>query len=511
MATSLLYHYRAWDGTQAVELLDAEQVLLALANDLLDGNIAQALDRAMHRGLNADSDGASTGIDTLRDQIRSKRAATEDAIAGSDDLHALAEGLASAAGSGDALDGDTASLLAALAARPDAARVLSHLPSQQREQIAGALQSFVPSRLEGADWRANESSDFSAWLDEIVQRLETMEELEQQLRRIRRVQDVDDIDLQLVEAVLGRESATQFARLAGSLQQFVGSGYIRVTGNRQHLSARALQHIGDELLAAALERVAMRGGGDRHLPQVGQHDLTGSTRDYQFGDPLSLDLSRTVMQAIRRGSGVPVRLAVDDFAIFERETSARAATVLAIDLSRSMGERGYLLSAKQLALALLTLIRTRFPRDEFRIIGFSDAARLLAPHELPHLTWDRFGFGTNVQDALRLARSILAAHRGMQRNIILLTDGEPTAHRDNDGKVHFHHPTAPDTLAFTYAEVDRVRRDGISLGVCVLSSEMQVVKFAEYVARAGAGDLIVTSPDDLSAAMVTRYGATRKR
>jgi uncharacterized protein with von Willebrand factor type A (vWA) domain len=241
------------------------------------------------------------------------------------------------------------------------------------------------------------------------------------------------------------------------------------------------------------------------------HDLTGSSRDYQFGDPLALDLSRTVLQAVRRGSGVPVRLDPADFAIFEREDSARAATVLAIDLSRSMGERGYLLAAKRLALALTTLIRTRFPRDILLLTGFSESARPLTPPELPRLTWDRFGFGTNIQDALRLGRAQLAAHRGMQRNLILLTDGEPTAHRDPDGRIHFNHPPAPETLATTYSEADRLRRDGVSLAVCVLSEDLQVVRFADELTRRAAGDLIVTSPTDLASAIALHYGRRRGR
>jgi uncharacterized protein with von Willebrand factor type A (vWA) domain len=218
-----------------------------------------------------------------------------------------------------------------------------------------------------------------------------------------------------------------------------------------------------------------------------------------------------VLQAVQRGAGVPVRLAARDFAVFEREDSSRAATVLAIDLSRSMGERGYLLSAKKLALALVTLVRTRYPRDRLLLAGFSASARPLTTAELPRLGWDRFGFGTNMQDALRLARGMLAAHRGMQRTIILLTDGEPTAHRTPEGAVEFHHPPSPATVSQTYLEAERVRRDGIDLSVCVLSSQLQVVRFAEQLSRQAGGELIVTDPDDLAAATLLRFGLRRRR
>jgi uncharacterized protein with von Willebrand factor type A (vWA) domain len=263
-------------------------------------------------------------------------------------------------------------------------------------------------------------------------------------------------------------------------------------------------------LTAAFKRLTDRHGGD-HLRQARPegHELSGATRDYRFGDALTLDLSRTVLEAVKRGPGVPVKLDARDFAVFEREETSRAATVLAIDLSRSMGERGYLLAAKRLALALEALLRERYPRDELLLLGFSEAARPLAAAELPSLTWDRYGFGTNIQDALRLGRGLLAAKRGGQRNLILITDGEPTAHRDASGAVRFNHPPTPETLAATYAEAERLRHDGVGLAICLLSEQRQVVRFADELARRGAGELLATTPDDLAVVGVLRYGRSR--
>lgn len=508
--SSLAFRYRAWDGTQAVEPYSPQQVLSALSDTLLHGNIEQALDRALHRGL-SDIDGEGTsGLDELRDQLRGRRAAIDDEIARDEALRQLAEDLASSSGGTESMDPSTSRLLDALASRADAARVLAGLPSSQRELIESAIRQRQRSPISDAEQQSSGETEFAGWLDDILQRLDQIDKLEQQLRRVRRVQDVGEIDTELIREVLSSESAERLERLTASLGGFADSGFVRTVGRRQELSARALQHIGDELLHTAFQRIAIHGSGDRRLERRGQHDLTGVSRDYEFGDPLALDLSRTVMRAIRRGAGVPVRVAADDFAIFEREDTARVATLLALDLSRSMGERGYLLAAKKLALAILTLVRTRFPRDELMLAGFSDSARVVTPSELPQLTWDRFGLGTNVQDALRLGRGLLARHRGMQRNLILLTDGEPTAHRDAQGIVHFSHPTTTETLTQTYAEADRLRRDGISLWVCVLSAELHVVTFAEQLAKTARGDLIVTSPDDLSAAIVVRYGARRR-
>ena len=322
---------------------------------------------------------------------------------------------------------------------------------------------------------------------------------------------MDDVDPALVRALLGVEAGDALARLASSLRSFADSGYLRRSGTRLELSARALQHLGDELLSAVFAQLLGRGEGE-HLTRgrPSGHDLSGTTREYQFGDPLTLDLSRTVLQAVQRGAGTPVQLDPADFAIFEREETARASTVLAIDVSRSMGERGYLLAAKKLALALSTLLRARFPRDRLLLVAFSESARTLTPADLPRLSWDRFGYGTNVHDALRLSRGLLGTQRGLHRSIVLITDGEPTAHRDDTGTVHFSHPPSLETVARTYAEAERCRRDGIALSICVLSDQTQVVRFAQELARRSAGSMLTATPDDLAPSVVLHYARGRR-
>jgi Mg-chelatase subunit ChlD len=511
---SAAYRYSAWDASQPVESPAPEQVLDALADSFLSGNIEQALDRALHRGISSDDDETLAGLDHLRDQLRAERRALDEALADDESLRRLADALQAGQSGGDtALDPASSRLLEALAASPDAARILSALPSEARDAILSAIdQVRRGGSLSAGDAGLDRTPSFSGSLAGLVARMEQLDALESQLRRVRHVDDVPEIDIELVRQVLGDAAVERLGRLTAALRGFAASGFVRGRPGKLELSARALKHIGDELLGATLTRLAGRQPGDhRLLDHPGAHDLTGASREYRFGDPLSLDLSRTVLQAVQRGDGTPVRLAPADFVVFEREDSARAATVLAIDLSRSMGERGYLLAAKQLALALQTLVRTRFPRDILLLAGFSEAARALEPRELPRLTWDRYGYGTNIQEALRLARTLLAAHRGLQRNVILLTDGEPTAHRDAAGTIHFGHPPFPATLTETYAEANRLRRDGLSLCVCVLSSQLQVVRFARELTRHAAGDLIFTDPDDLASAVIVEYGKRRRR
>ena len=508
--SSSRYRYSAWDGSQDGAIIPPADLLTLLSDDLLAGDIDRALDRALHRGLSVD-DIDALGLDDLRDMLRQQRRELIEAIANDPELQRLVDQLQKQGGT-QGLDADLSRLLDALTANaPSAARMISSLDADQRFPLDAALRERLADstrQLDSDDINLSLGGDGQGLLQQLA-RLSALDDLEQQVRRVRRVEDVHAVDDQLIRQVLGDHAADGFQLMTASLQAFTDSGYLRGGAGQRQLSARAIRIIGDELLAKTLERISAHRSGDRRTPAIGQHELTGASRPYRFGDPLTLDLGSTVMQAVRRGAGVPVALTAADFTVFEREDSSRAATMLAIDLSRSMGERGYLLAAKQLALGLSSLVRQRYPRDELLLAGFSDTARQLTLAELPALNWDRYGMGTNIQDAMRLARTTLATHRGIQRTLILLTDGEPTAHRDQEGRVHFHQPPGPEALTATYAEAHRLSRDGIHLVVCVLSQYFQVVTFAQELTRRAAGDLIITSPDELSEALTLRFGQSR--
>jgi uncharacterized protein with von Willebrand factor type A (vWA) domain len=510
---SARFRYRAWDGAQAVETLTPDAVLTALADEFLAGGIEQALDRALHRGLTPPAGETLSGLDALRDELRAKRRQLEAELDKA--LRELAAQLnAGQAGGSTDLEPAARRLLEALAAQPTAAaRLLAGVDAATGATISAALSGQPAAAGSGAEQLGDTSAGGGVRCGfDALAALTAIDQLEANIRRVRSVDDMGDIDPALVQALLGEAAVERLERLARSLGRFANSGFIRRgVGKRQELSARALQVLGEWLLTATLQRLHDRQGGDRLAPaRLSGHELSGATRAYQFGDALTLDLSRTELEAVKRGPGVPVKLDARDFAVFEREETSRAATVLAIDLSRSMGERGYLLAAKRLALALEALLRARFPRDELLLLGFSEGARPLTAADLPSLTWDRYGFGTNIQDALRLGRGLLAGKRGGQRNLILITDGEPTAHRETSGAVRFNHPPTPETLAATYAEAERLRRDGVGLAVCLLSEQRQVVRFAEELTRRGAGELLTTTPDDLAVVGVLRYGRSRK-
>ena len=182
------------------------------------------------------------------------------------------------------------------------------------------------------------------------------------------------------------------------------------------------------------------------------HERDYSTKQYEFGDPFNLHIERTVRNAIKRtGGGTPVRLTPEDFEVERTETVVRSSTVLMLDLSLSMPMRDNFLPAKKVAMALHALISMQYPRDFLGIVGFSEVAREIKAHELPEVSWD-FVYGTNMQHGFMLSRKMLAKQSGTKQ-IIMITDGEPTAHIDRAGRPFFSYPPVKETVDKTLAEV----------------------------------------------------------
>ena len=171
-----------------------------------------------------------------------------------------------------------------------------------------------------------------------------------------------------------------------------------------------------------------------------------------------------------------IRLAADDFEVFRTEQLTRTSTVLLVDMSRSMLLRGCFVAAKKVAVALDTLIRTQYPHDDLHVIGFAYYARELRPEALAELTWHGYEYGTNLQHGLMLARRLLARHHGGDRQIVVITDGEPTAHFEN-GQVEFSYPPTRRTIQETLREVQRCTRDGITINTFMLERSRALAEF----------------------------------
>ena len=271
---------------------------------------------------------------------------------------------------------------------------------------------------------------------DLASQLGQLDRMEELLQSASSPAALGEIDLDQVRAHMGEDAARALDRLAKLTKSLADAGLIEQQGGPDRAHARGRAPAGPEGAERPVrpDQQGPHRRPQRHVAPASGHDREETTKAYEYGDPLNLHLSTTVHNAVRRGgSGVPVRLTPEDFEVVETEALARSATVLLVDLSMSMPMRDNFVPAKKMAMALQTLISSQFPRDYLGIVGFSEVAREIRPDELPTAMWD-YVYGTNLQHALALARRMLAHQHGTKQ-IIVVTDGEPTAHIDDYGEV----------------------------------------------------------------------------
>ncbi|MEM9314643.1 MAG: hypothetical protein AAGA95_08455 [Pseudomonadota bacterium] len=224
-----------------------------------------------------------------------------------------------------------------------------------------------------------------------------------------------------------------------------------------------------------------------------------------MGAPFHLHMPRTLRNALHRtGQGTPVALAPEDFEIYRSEQVTSTATAMLVDLSWSMALRGSFLAAKKVALALHNLITSQYPKDHFYVIGFAAYARELKPSELPFLQWDEYVLGTNMQHALLLAERLLAKHQVGSRQIIMISDGEPTAHLEH-GEAQFAYPPSAATIRETFRAVKRVSKRGIAINTFMLEESDYLRAFMDEIARINGGRVFYTSPEQLGDYILVDY------
>src|ERR687892_245941 len=351
----------------------------------------------------------------------------------------------------------------------------------QMRQLAMNLSEFLP--LEEGARRYPFRGDEELSMQEAMRLMEEMQEmdaLEREIRGVRALEDLEQVDRERVERLLGPEAAEDLQKLQELTKQLEDAGYLERQGDELSLTARAIRKIAGQALRdvfAVLKRDRL--GGHAIDRRGAGGDQTDETKAYEFGDPFLLDLKETVMNALERGGpGTPIRLAPSDFEVYRTELRTQAATVVMLDMSRSMLNNGYFLPAKKVALALSALIRGQFPRDALYIIGFSLYARTFTPEQLPTLSWSEWNIGTNMHAGFALSRQLLGRHKGGNRQILMVTDGEPTAHLEN-GVADFSYPPMPRTFQETLKEVQRCTREGITINTFMLERSSYLVGFVE--------------------------------
>jgi uncharacterized protein with von Willebrand factor type A (vWA) domain len=391
------------------------------------------------------------------------------------------------------LDGDTMREMAELA---------SHMqPLVPQDEVAKMLQ------LVGID---------STPLDQAMKLMDQvggMDDIEAQIRAAIESGDLDDIDLDDVEKHLGDEARRQIEQLHNVVRQLEEAGYIKGNGDQLDLTPRGMRKLGQQALREVFKLLKK----DR----VGQHEMTTrgdggeptfETKPYEFGDPFDVDLHRTLFNAVlRNGPGIPVSITPDDLEVRRSEHMTQAATVLLIDQSRSMGTMGSFAAAKKVALALYWLIRSKFPRDRLHMVAFSDYAIEIKGDDIPTMMWNTWGSGTNMHHAFMRARQILAKERAGTKQVLMITDGEPTAHLEGD-QAYFNYPPSYRTIDLTLKEVKRLTRQGITINTFMLETNPYLMHFVDRMTAINHGRAFYTTPNQLGEYVMVDYlRGSRKR
>ncbi|GAA1164399.1 VWA domain-containing protein [Nocardioides aquiterrae] len=424
-------------------------------------------------------------------------------------------------------------LLDSLAQRAAAAqRMLNSMSPEQRQELMELSQQAFgsPQLMEqlarmdanlqalrpGEDWGGSEqmSGEEGLGLGDgtgVFQDLADLDTLAEQLSQSYGGARMDDVDLDALARQLGDEAAVDARTLQRLEQALRDSGYMkRGTDGQYRLSPKAMRQLGKALLRDVAQRMSGR-QGQRELQRAGAAgDLSGATREWAFGDTEPWHVPRTMLNGVLRRAGDPTgpRLSIDDVEVQETEARTQAAVALLVDTSFSMAMDGRWVPMKRTALALHTLIRSRFRGDHLQLIGFGRHAEVMEIEQLTALDamWDK---GTNLHHALLLANRHFRKHPNAQPVLLIVTDGEPTSHLEPDGEVYFSYPPHPLTVAYAVRELDNAGRLGAQTTFFRLGEDPGLARFIDQMARRVDGRVVAPELDDLGAAVVGSYLGSR--
>jgi uncharacterized protein with von Willebrand factor type A (vWA) domain len=382
----------------------------------------------------------------------------------------------------------------------------------QMQQLGQNLQQMYPQMgwQQGYDFRGQDPLGFQSAM-EMMGDLGDLDQLEQLMKGATNPGALAEADIDRVRDLLGDDAARSMERLAELAKMLEDAGLISNKEGRLELTPRGIRKLGSNALSELFSKLAKDklGQHQQHRNGIG-HERNFDTKPYEFGDPFNLDLERTIRNALRRqGRGTPVRLSPEDFEIERTENMTRSSTVLMLDLSLSMPMRDNFLPAKKVTMALHSLITSQFPRDYMGIVGFSEVARILTAGQLPEVSWD-FVYGTNMQHGFLLARQLLAKQTGTKQ-IIMITDGEPTAHIEQNGQVFFNYPPVRETVDATLKEVARCTRDGITINTFMLDADRSLKTFVEKITALNRGRAFFTTPETLGDYVLVDFMEHKRR
>ncbi len=523
--------YTDWDGSQKLQL-DADKVFEKLAEQLsYTDDIRQALDWMMRQGM--DFDGVKVaGLEEFLEQLRQEMRERYREFNLNSALSEMERRLR------DIVDRERAALDSLKGQKPGAAekeRELARMP----QRLSEAIRKLEGYEFEDAQAKADfdelleeyenirdlenfrertqhlfhgpKSLDYQEALD-LMREMERMKKLEQDLMS----GNLDTLSLDDLREMLGQQALQDFQNLKQVMILLEQSGYLAQRGDHMQLSPKGVRKIGQLALRDIYQGLLRDRSGGHQTDHRGVADIRpDETRTYRFGDPLNLNLVATLKQALARGPGVPLRLEPSDFQVYESDFNSSSSTVLCLDMSWSMSWEGRFAAAKKVAMAMETLIRAKFPRDFFSIVGFFTRAVELKLKDLPEASWNMGDPFTNLQDGLRLASDLLGRHPSRNQHIIVITDGQPTAYFLNK-RLYCEWPLSFGGISMraaqeTLKEVERVTRKGITINTFMLDDSPSLRAFVEKMTMINRGRALYTRPDHLGEYMLVDYLAKRRK
>ena len=384
------------------------------------------------------------------------------------------------------------------------------------DRLADALRELFPDLDwdSGVPMEGDEQLGLREGLD-AIERIADYDELERALRSDRAGPPLQDVDVEKLRRTLGDDAVRDVRRLREIERMLEQAGFLVRSSGRLKLTPRGVRKLGERALARVFERLAVDRPGTHDAREAGgMGEPTGATRPWRFGDPYAIDVQRTVHNAVLRQGptrGGRVKLHPDDFEAVESENRTTAATALLLDMSFSMPMRGNWEPAKRMALALHALISSMYPEDQLYIIGFSALARVMAAEDLAQVGWEH-EYGTNMEHAFNLAGRLLAKHPMATKQVLLVTDGEPTAHLTpgRDPPYQFSWPPLRITLEKTYKEAMRLAKAGVTMNIFMLEDSPALFRFIDRLAQVVEGRVFAVQGDELGEFIVRDYMKRRE-
>ncbi len=523
--------YTQWDGTQKLRL-DADKVFEKLAEYMsYTDDVRQAMDWMMRQGM--EFDGVQVmGLEEFIEQLRQEMRQRYRDFNLKNSLSEIEQKL------DDILNRERSTLDSLKGQKPgveDKQRELSRLP----RRISEALRKLESYEFENSEAKA----DFDALLEEYenIRDLENFRdrnqhmfhgqkslgyqealELMREMERMRQLEqdlmsgNFETISMEDLQQILGQQASRDFQNLKQVMVLLANSGYVMPKGDHFQLSPKGVRRIGQLALRDIYQNLIKDRGGAHQTDHRGVTEMRpDETKVYSYGDPLNLNLVATLKKALVRKAGVPLELMPDDFEIYENDSSSTSSTVLCLDMSWSMSWEGRFAAAKKVAMAMETLIRAKFPRDFFSIVGFFTRAVELKLKDLPEASWNMGDPFTNLQDGLRLASDLLGRHPSRNQHIIVITDGQPTAYFLNK-RLYCEWPLSFGGISMraaqeTLKEVERITRKGITINTFMLDDSPSLRAFVEKMTQINRGRALYTRPDHLGEYMLVDYLSKKRK